>query len=216
MDNGQGESMIQIAALCGSLRAGSYSRMALQIALQGAEEVGAQTRLLDLRQYDLPHCDARKNARYPDDVLNLREAVQSAHGIILGTPVYHGSFSGVLKNALDLMGFAEFEGKMMGLVGVSGGRTGAVNTLDSLRAIGRVLHAWVVPEQVSIPEAWKAFDSEGNIKDVELDRRLREVGRQVARYAYLHSSEQALEFLRLWESAPVNPGAERRQDASVG
>ncbi len=43
------------------------------------------------------------------------EEVAGAQGIILGTPEYHGSFSGVLKNALDLMGFDEFEGKMIGL-----------------------------------------------------------------------------------------------------
>lgn len=208
MTDANGDSLIQITAICGSLRSDSYSRLALQIALQGAEEIGVQTQMLDLGQYDLPYCDARRGEPYPEGVLKLRQDVQAAQGIILGTPVYHGSFSGVLKNALDLMGFGEFEGKMVGLVGVSGGRTGAVNALDSLRSIGRVLHAWVIPEQVSIPEAWQAFDGDGNLKDTSVDRRLREVGRQVARYAYLHSSRQALEFLELWESAPVNPGAE--------
>jgi len=54
----------------------------------------------------------------------LREEVKQAHGIILGTPEYLGSYSGVLKNALDLMGFEEFEGKMLGLLGVSGGAMG--------------------------------------------------------------------------------------------
>jgi NAD(P)H-dependent FMN reductase len=44
-----------------------------------------------------------------------------ATGIIIGTAEYHGGYSGVLKNALDLMGFAEFEGKTIGLLGVSGG-----------------------------------------------------------------------------------------------
>ena len=60
---------------------------------------------------------------YPPGVGKLREEVRAAEGIILGTPEYHGGFSGVLKNALDLMGFDEFEGKMMGLVGVSGRKT---------------------------------------------------------------------------------------------
>ena len=46
----------------------------------------------------------------------LRKEVKEAHGIIVGTPEYHGSLSGVLKNALDLMSFDEIEGKMMGLV----------------------------------------------------------------------------------------------------
>lgn len=202
---------IRIAGICGSLRKGSYTRLALQIALRGAAEVGAETRLIALRDYDLPFCDGRDDeGTYVEDVFRLRQEIGAAQGIILGTPLYHGSYSGVLKNAIDLMGFHEFEGKMVGLVGVSGGRTGAGNALNSLRAIGRVLHAWVIPEEVSIPEAWKAFDETGNLKDGGLEKRLMEVGRQVARFAYLHTFRQALEFLKLWESAPVNPGAADR------
>jgi FMN reductase len=205
-------SSIRIVGICGSLRETSYTRLALQIALRGAEEVGTQTQLLDLREYDLTFCDGRGDkSSYPESVARLQQEVRAAQGVILGTPVYHGSFSGVLKNTLDLMGFREFEGKMVGLVGVSGGRMGAVGALNTLRAIGRVLHAWVIPEEVSIPEAWKAFDQAGNLRDAELEERLMEIGRQVARFAYLHTSEHALEFLRSWESAPANPGAEDQQ-----
>ena len=119
---------IRVVGLNGSLRDGSYTRLAVQIALQGAAELGAETRLLDLKDYRLPFCDGRVNeATCPPDVLRLRRDLRAAQGIILGTPEYHASFSGVLKNALDLMGFDEFEGKMLGLVGVSGGRLGAIN-----------------------------------------------------------------------------------------
>jgi len=202
------ETPIRIVGICGSLRARSYSRLAVQIALQGAQETGAQTQLIDLRDYDLAFCDGRKDATtYPPDVLRLRQQVRQAQGIILGTPEYHASLSGVLKNALDLMGFDEFEGKMVGLIGVSGGQMGAANALNSLRTIGRALHAWVVPEQVSIPQAWRAFDADGNLLDDKLADKVRQVGRQVARFAYLHTSRQALEFLQAWEIAPSNPGA---------
>ncbi|MEO2055252.1 MAG: NADPH-dependent FMN reductase [Nitrospira sp.] len=124
----------------------------------------------------------------------------------MATPEYHGSFSGVLKNALDLMGFDEIEGKMIGLLDVSGGKLGALNALNGLRVVGRALHAWVIPEQTSIPEAWGMFDDEGNISDTELKGRIMELGRQVARFSYLHTSEGAQEFLRAWEGAPLNPG----------
>lgn len=202
------EPPIRIVGICGSLRAGSYTRLALQIALRGAEETGAQTQLLDLRAYGLVFCDGRRDPNaYPPDVARLCREVQAAQGIILGTPVYNGGCSGVLKNALDLMGFREFEGRMIGLVGVSGGRMGAGHALDSLRTIGRALHAWVVPQEVSIPEAWKAFGDGGRLKDPELEQRLMEVGRQVARFAFLHTSEEAQEFVSLWEAAPQNPGA---------
>lgn len=205
---GQAET-IRIAAICGSLRPGSYTRRALEIALQGAAEVGAKTQLIDLTGYDLGFCGGGTDD-HPDSegLERLRRNVQAAHGILLGTPVYHGSFSGVLKNALDLMGFREFEGKMIGLLGVSGGRAGAFNALDNLRSIGRVLHAWVIPEQVSIAEGWQAFDEAGNLKSAELEQRLLELGRQVARFAYLHGSDQAKAFLDAWERAPANPGAE--------
>ena len=200
-------SLIQVAGICGSLRQGSFTNMALQVALAGAKEAGAQTRLIDLREYRLIFCDGKEDeSGYPTDVFKFREDVRAAQGIILATPEYHGGYSGVLKNALDLMGFEEFEGKMLGLVGVSGGGMGAFGALNNLRAVGRALHAWVIPEQASIPQAWKVFDAAGNLQDSDLEKRLKDVGRQVARFAYLHTSKQAQEFLRVWEAAPVNPG----------
>jgi NAD(P)H-dependent FMN reductase len=98
---------------------------------------------------------------------------------------------------------------MLGLVGVSGGTMGASGALNNLRAVGRALHAWVVPEQASIPEAWKVFDQSGTLTDHALEKRLKEVGRQVARFAYLHTSAHAQAFLRAWEGAPVNPGGSK-------
>jgi FMN reductase len=207
--NDQQGNAVSVVGICGSLRPGSYTRLALEIALQGARELGARTQLIDLRDYQLIFCDGKEDeTRYPEDVFRLRREVGQAGGIILATPEYHGSISGVLKNALDLMGFDEFEGKMIGLVGVSGGALGAVHALNSLRTVGRVLHAWVIPEEAAIAEAWKVFDESGALKNPKLEKRLKDVGRAVARFAYLHTSEKAREFLRAWEEAPVNPGAE--------
>jgi FMN reductase len=197
----------EVIGISGSLRAGSYTTMAVATALNGSEEVGATIQLVDLRDYNLTLSIGSNDASsYPESVAALRQLVHSADGIILGTPEYHGSFSGVLKNALDLMGFDEFEGKMIGLVGVSGGQMGAFDALNSLRNIGRALHAWVVPEQASVPEAWKVFGSDGLVKDDLLKERLKTVGRQVARFAALHRSQQHPDFLKAWEKAPKNPG----------
>jgi NAD(P)H-dependent FMN reductase len=202
---------IKVIGICGSLRTKSYTRLALQIALKGAEESGVNTELIDLREYNLVFCDGGESEEdYPEDVYRLRKKVYEAEGIILGTPEYHGSVSGVLKNAIDLLGFKEFEGKMVGLVGVSGGDMGAINALNSLRNIGRSVHAWVLPSQVSIPQAARAFDSYGNIKSDELEKRLKNVGKKVARFASLHSSESAKNFLRAWEEAPENPGGNKK------
>jgi FMN reductase len=197
---------IHIAGISGSLRAGSYTRRAVECALQAAAETGAETRLIDLSDYNLVFRAGKDETSYPD-VVRLRSEVKQAEGIILGTPEYHGSLSGVLKNALDLMGFDEFEGKMIGLVGVSGGRMGAFDALNTLRNIGRALHAWVIPEQASVPEAWKVFTADGKIADPQMEERLKEVGRQVARFARLHKCESALDFLQNWQKAQANPGA---------
>jgi len=195
---------IRVVGISGSLRPGSYSRMALQIALEGAAGEGAQADLVDLSGYQLPFADGRDEA-YPADVQDLSRRVKEAQGIILATPEYHGSFSGVLKNALDLMGFEEFEGKMIGLVGVSGGRMGAHSALQSLREIGRALHAWVVPEQAAVSDAWKVFDEKGQVSDEALKKRIQDVGRQVAKFARLHLCDKKA-FLESYQDAPANPG----------
>ncbi len=107
--------------------------MAVEMALEGARDAHATTNLIDLRNYELAFLNGdRQYTGYPAGVAALREAVKAADGVILGTPEYHGSFSGVLKNAIDLMGFEEFEGKMIGLIGVSGGQMGAFDALNSL------------------------------------------------------------------------------------
>ena len=204
------KSETHVVGICGSLRKGSYTRMALAIALQGAEDAGARTQLIDLRDYQLTFCDGGDNEKLPKDVLRLRDEVKRAHGIILATPEYHGGYSGVLKNALDLMGFDEFEGKMIGLVGVSAGSMGALGALNTLRSVGRAVHAWVVPEQAGVPRVDDVFDEKGNCKDKSVEKRLKAVGRQVAKFASLHNSEQAREFLKLWEAATENPGGEDR------
>jgi NAD(P)H-dependent FMN reductase len=203
-------SNINIVGISGSLRPGSYTSLAVNIALEGAQASGASVRMLDLNDYALPFTQEIWSGGEPTaGILQLREDVKSAQGLILGTPEYHASFSGVLKYALDLMGFEEFEGKMIGLIGIAGGRMGAANSLAGLRAVGRSLHAWVVPEQVSVSEAWNKFDKSGNLKDNELEESLKKVGRQVARFASLHNSAQARHFMQQWETAPDNPGGSR-------
>ncbi len=185
--------------------------MAVNTALQGSSDAGAKTKLIDLQDYELIFCDGKEDeTKYPGDVFRLRSDVREAEGIILGTPEYHGSFSGILKNTLDLMGFDEFEGKMVGLVSVSGGVMGGLEAASSLRNICRALHSWVIPEQAVIPEAWKAFQDNDKLIDPALEERVRKVGQQVARFATLHAGENALEFLKSWECLQENPGATKK------
>lgn len=204
------ENKITISAVCGSLRNGSYTRFALDYALVGAAEMGANIKLIDLKDYKTGFFDGRDDFdSYPDDAHRLKEDFSNSDGIILGTPEYHSSVSGVLKNALDFMSFKEFEGKMVGLIGISGGSLGATNALNSLRNVGRSLHAWVIPQQVSIPSAWKHFDKDGKITNEQTGARLKELGQMVAKFSLLHCSEHSQEFLKAWESAYINPGGNK-------
>jgi FMN reductase len=162
--------MVKIVGIAGSLRADSYSQLALQIAAQRVEALGAEVEILDLRTMNLPFCNG--GDAYPDypDVARLSQAVSAADGLILATPEYHGSVSGVLKNALDLLGFEEFSGKVAGLISVLGGQSNS-NALNDLRIILRWVHSWVIPEQVAIAQAWKAFGEDGKLLDQKLSQR---------------------------------------------
>ena len=197
-----------VVGVPGSLRDPSRTRTAVEAALRGAAAAGAATQLVDLREYDLPLCDgAGELARYHAGLLELRKQLAPARGLVLGTPEYHGGVSGVLKNALDLMGFPEFEGKVLGLVGVAEGPGGARQALDALAHVGRALHAWVLPQRVAVPDAARVFDAEGRLTDAAVEGALLDVGRAVARLAALRAGAPE-EFLREWERLTPNPGAD--------
>jgi FMN reductase len=162
--------MVKIVGIGGSLRPNSSSYQALAVAIQRVQALGADTQILDLRQMQLPFCNGEDD--YPDypDVIKLREAVAQADGLILATPEYHGSVSGVLKNALDLMSFAQLSDKVTGLISVLGGQSNS-NALNDLRVIMRWVHGWVIPEQIAIGQSWKAFSEDGKLLDEKLSQR---------------------------------------------
>ncbi|MFK0732983.1 MAG: NADPH-dependent FMN reductase [Gloeotrichia echinulata GP01] len=162
--------MVKIVAIGGSLRPNSYTYLALQIAAQRVEALGAEIEILDLRQLQLPFCHGGKE--YPEypDVQRLRDSVYNADGLILATPEYHGGVSGVLKNALDLMSFEELSGKVTGLISVLGGQSNS-NALNDIRLIVRWVHGWVIPEQIAIGQAYAAFSPEGKLLDEKLSQR---------------------------------------------
>jgi NAD(P)H-dependent FMN reductase len=163
--------MVKIVGIAGSLRPDSYSVQALKLAISRVEALGAGVEIIDLRQMNLPFCNGGDD--YPDypDVEKLRNAVKEADGLILVTPEYHGSVSGVLKNALDLMSFEHLSDKVVGGISILGGQSNN-NALNDLRTILRWVHAFVIPDQIAIGQAWKAFDNEGKLLDEKLSQRL--------------------------------------------
>ncbi len=162
--------MVKIIGIGGSLKPTSSNRKALVVALERVAALGAETRLLDLHTLSLPFCNGDRD--YPDypDVEQLRYLVAGADGLILASPEYHGSLSGVLKNALDLMSTQELEGKVVGLVSTLGGPANS-NALNDMRIILRWVHSWVIPEQIAIGQSWQAFGEDGQLLDPRLSER---------------------------------------------
>ena len=178
-----------VVAVCGSLRDASYTRRALGHALAAAEGMGATTELVDLREYDLPVYD-------PDDdelpgAERLQETVTAADSVLLGTPVYHGSYATPLKNALDYCGFDEFENTTVGLLCVSGGGF-PITSLDHLRSVCRALNAWVIPHQAALPRARTLFDGDELVDDSAAER-VATLGRRAVEYANIEPDPRCLE-----------------------
>jgi FMN reductase len=163
--------MVKIVGIVGSLREGSYSQLAAKIAIHKVADLGAEVEIVDLRSLHLPFCNGGDDYSAYPDVAKMSQIVQAADGLILATPEYHGSVSGVLKNALDLMSFEELSGKVTGLISILGGQPNS-NALNDLRIILRWVHAWTIPEQVAIGQAWKAFGKDGELLDDKLSQRL--------------------------------------------
>ena len=187
---------LSIVGLGGSLAGVSRSRAALEVALEGAASAGAGTRLLDLRELDLPMFD-------PDDeapsttARELIEACHAADGMLWSSPLYQGTISGALKNALDwlrLLGDRDppfLHDKVVGLISTAGGTQGlqAINTMEFAT---RALRAWAVPYVVPVASAARVFDRDGRILDAVVEQQLRTLGGEVVRVAHRFTADDSL------------------------
>jgi NAD(P)H-dependent FMN reductase len=168
-----------VVALCGSLRDASRTRIVLAEVLDGARAAGGTAGLVDLRSLDLPPLDP--DAPTPPDAAALADTVAGADAVLLGTPNYHGSYTGALKDALDHLGRDEFDGATVGLVEVAAGSHPGP-ALAHLRAVCRTLNAWTVPLEVAVPDSHSLVREDG-IADGDLAERVRRLGAELVRYA---------------------------------
>ncbi len=176
-----------VVGVAGSLRDGSYTRIAVAVALERAEARGAETTLIDLRTYDLPPFDP--DDAEPPDATTFAAELRAADAVILGTPMYHGSYAGPLKNAIDYTGFEEFEHKTVGLLAVSGGSF-PITALEHLRSVCRALDAWVLPYQAAVPNASNHFHA-GEFRDPALRDRVETLGERIVTFARIESLDPA-------------------------
>lgn len=173
---------MRIVGLGGSLAAQSRSRSALEVALAGALEGGAETELLDIKALDLPlyNPDAEPSA----SALAMVEALESADGLLWSSPLYQGSVAGSFKNALDWLhlpsGSVYLADKAIGLISVSGGTHG-LQAINAMEFSVRALRGWAVPYVVPVPGT--AFDEAEEVRDPVVERQLKMLGGEVVRLA---------------------------------
>jgi FMN reductase len=177
-----------IVAVGGTLRPGSSTEKAMRHVLVAAQQAGARTKLISGAALQLPI--------YQPDIADRSDAARElvaelarADGIILGSPGYHGSISGLIKNALD---YAEdlrwdkrpyFSGRAVGCIATAGGWPGAVNTLGALRDIVHALRGWPTPLGAAINSSENVFDADGSCLIPRVAQTLELIAEEVLSFA---------------------------------
>jgi FMN reductase len=173
---------IAIVGIGGSLREGSASLAALDIALTAAAQTGAEVKRFAVGELDLPFY--REDLPPPTAALELSAAAAAADGLIWSAPMYHGTVSGALKNALDwLQLLADHDppfltDKPIGLVSTASGVQG-LQAINSMEYAVRALRGWAMPLVVPVSHALSAFDHDGRPRVPELQRQLEAMARGV-------------------------------------
>ncbi|OKK14262.1 FAD-dependent oxidoreductase [Streptomyces sp. CB00455] len=146
-----------IVLISGSLRRGSTSDRVADWCAQRCADQGATTRVFNGADIDFPAYRPGLGAAWPD-VQDFLDELRRADGVVLVSPTYHGTVSGLLKNAVDYINDLDgptpyLEGRAIGCVAVGAGAQGAVSTLATLRTIGHAVRAWPTPVGVAVSAA---------------------------------------------------------------
>jgi len=181
-------AMPKILAFAGSTRTDSWNKKLIKVAAAGATAAGAEVTLIDLRDYPLPLYDGDLEAAgMPEAVVKLKSLFLEHQGLLISSPEYNSSISGVLKNTLDWVSrsapgekpLACFTDKVAGLVSASPGALGGLRGLVHLRAILGNIKVLVLPEQVAVSKANEAFLPDGALKDAKQQASVQNVARKL-------------------------------------
>ncbi|HVR85650.1 MAG TPA: NAD(P)H-dependent oxidoreductase [Planctomycetota bacterium] len=179
----------KILAFAGSLRTESLNKKLIRIAVQGAQEAGAQVTLVDLRDFPMPIYDGDLEATgLPESALKLKKLFSDHHGLLVASPEYNGSIPGPLKNTIDWVSrgapgerpLAAFTDKVAGLLSASPGAAGGMRGLMHLRASLTHVNVLVLPQQVSVSRANEAFSPDGSLIDAKQQAAVQGVGMKLA------------------------------------
>lgn len=177
-DVAPGQQTGRVLAFSGSARKGSWNSLLLSIAADALRAHGVTVSDISLRDYALPLYDGdlEETEGVPQSAFELRRLIHEHDGLLIACPEYNGSVTPLLKNALDwcsrpgddLGGLEPFQRKPVLLIGTSIGPFGALRAIGHLRAIMSKMGAAVVPEDLALPNATAAFQSEA-LADPNLD-----------------------------------------------
>lgn len=183
----------KIVGLGGTVRKGSTTELALSRALGRAEALGAETRLFGGEFLaTLPIYDPRAGEPTREQSM-LADAVRSADGLIIASPGYHGSISGVVKNALDTLELTAtddapyFHGRPVGVLVTAYGWQATGSTLQALRAIVHAMRGWPTPFGAALNSTTPLFDEAGACRDAKDARALDTVAEQVIEFARMRA-----------------------------
>ena len=186
-----------IVGIGGTTRPGSSSEKALRYALALAEAQGADVELFDGASINLPMYAPESLAR-SDGARRLISALRRAHGVILSTPCYHGSVSGLVKNALDytedMCTDAEpyLDGRAVGLIVCGHGWQSTGVVLSAFRSIVHALRGWPTPMGVAINTLVERFDEKGAGTTEQSARQMAIMVGQVIEFARLRAQLTSL------------------------
>ena len=176
--------MTLIVALGGTPRPNSSTEKALAISCRSAIENGAEVHRYDgAYMSQLPYYGGPGHSK--DAGAEMVADLRKADGIIIASPGYHGSISGLVKNALDYVEDLAtderpyFHGRPVGLIATAFGHQATMSTLLTLRSITHALRGWPTPIGAAIRTTPETFDENGDIRDVGARMQLEMVGQQV-------------------------------------
>ena len=166
---------MRIAIIIGSVRRGRQSdQVCLYLEKALNQLKGVETKVLDLKDYNLPiYTDKWVNQDpQPVALLAFSKELKKADAIILASPEYHGSYTGVLKNALDHY-WKEFARKPIGVVATGSGRFGGINASSHMQQLILALGAYPMPYKLLVPYVEQAFGEDGLPKEELLDKNIK-------------------------------------------
>ena len=159
------QGILKILGLSGSLRRGSFNTGLLRAA---GEVCGEQAVLAVFEVRDIPLYDEDIRARgMPEVVEALRTAIRNHDGILIATPEYNRSTSGVLKNVIDWASRPPdqpFDGARIALMSASNGGAGGLLAQYHVRQSLAVLNAVVMSgPEIAVSGARDKFDGDGRL-----------------------------------------------------